>query len=57
MLYLMSRSENIKDTVNDLEQMKAIIVCANKVGAKTTERYGAIEVILTMTELINKGKI
>lgn len=50
-LYLLAATDNVKDTLNNIEKMSEIISLANKVGAKTTEKYGAIEAIPYLEEV------
>lgn len=40
-----------KETLLDVEDMKKIIAIANKVGAKTTEKYGAIQAIPRLKDI------
>lgn len=40
-----------KEALQSLETMKKIIAVANKVGAKTTEKYGAIQAIPSLSEI------
>jgi len=44
--------KNPKEALLDLEEMKKIIMIANKVGAKTTEQYGAIQSIPRLQDIL-----
>lgn len=46
-----AEAENPKETLACMESMKKVIAVANKVGAKTTEKYGAIQAIPRLKDI------
>jgi len=46
-----AKENNPKETLFDVESMKKIIAIANKVGARTTEKYGAIQAIPRLEDI------
>ena len=48
LLALLTKEVNAKESLVQLETMERIVAIANKVGAKTTENYGAIAAIPTL---------
>ncbi|WP_069999839.1 carbohydrate kinase family protein [Cellulosilyticum sp. I15G10I2] len=47
-----AEEKNPKDTLANIKKMKEIIAVANKVGAKTTESYGAIQAIPRLEDIL-----
>jgi fructokinase len=50
-----AEEDNPKESLMDIEKMKKIIAVANKVGARTTEKYGAIQAIPTLIDIQGKS--
>ena len=51
LLYQLSRSENPKELMKDLKKASEIVSFANKVGAITCTKYGAISALPTLEEV------
>ncbi len=47
-----AEEKNPKEVMLNLDRMKHIVAIANKVGAKTTERYGAIQAIPNLNDVM-----